>query len=178
MSRYLTKKSCIGILISEGERKGPLKITALEEYGLRCLLQLAQAKATEGLTVKEIASREGMSPAYVEKLLRLLGKSGLIHSVRGMHGGYLLSRTPQQITLREVVQALGSIPTTEEICDRHPGNRRNCVHIEECCIRSAWATLTHAISGFLDKVYISDLMGPEQKVRQSLEQRITTSFSV
>ncbi len=154
-----------------------MKITAQEEYGLRCLLQLAQADAEQGLTVKEVASREGLSPAYVEKLLRLLGKAGLIHSVRGSHGGYLLSRQPQDVTLGEVVRALGSVPTTEEICDRHPGNRVSCIHIDDCCIRSAWATLTHAIDSFMGKVHISDLVGPEAKVKQSL-RRISSPFTV
>lgn len=162
-----------------------MKITSQEEYGLRCLLQLSQAAPEAGLTVKEIAGREGLSPAYVEKLLRLLGKAGLIHSVRGVHGGYLLSRTPQQISLGEVVRALGSVPTIAEICDRHPGNRTSCVHIDECCIRSAWVTLTGVIDNVMEKIHISDLVGPEAKIRQSLQSRIlvgtgggTTSFSV
>lgn len=155
-----------------------MKISSQEEYGLRCLLQLSQADPQHGLTVKEIAGREGLSPAYVEKLLRRMGKAELIHSVRGVHGGYLLSRTPQQISLGEVVHALGSVPTMAEICDRHPGNRTSCVHIDDCCIRSAWATLTHTIENFMEKVRISDLVGPETKVRQSLQQKIATPFSV
>ena len=129
------------------------------------------------MTVGEIASREGLSPAYVEKLLRLLAKGGLIHSVRGIHGGYLLNRKPEEVTLWEVVKALGNVPTTEEICDRHTGNRTSCVHLDDCCIRSAWATLTHAIEGFMGKVHISDLIGPEAKVRRSL-QRIQAPFTV
>ncbi|MBI3318651.1 MAG: Rrf2 family transcriptional regulator [Candidatus Omnitrophica bacterium] len=155
-----------------------MKITSLEEYGLRCLLQLSQADEEKGMTVREIASLEGLSPAYVEKLLRLLGKAGLIHSVRGMHGGYLLSRKPNEINLGAVVRALGSVMTTQEICDRHPGNRASCVHIEDCCIRSAWATLTGAIENFMDKVYISDLIGPEAKVRRTLQRRVETPFTV
>ena len=155
-----------------------MKITAQEEYGLRCLLQLGQADPEAGLTVREIAAKEGLSPAYVEKLLRLLGKAGMIHSVRGVHGGYRLSRKPQEISLGEVVRALGNVLNTEEICDRHPGNRVSCVHIDECCIRSAWATLTQAIDGFMGKVHISDLMGEESKVRLTLQQKISAPFSV
>ena len=155
-----------------------MKITALEEYGLRCLLQLAQADPEVGMSVKEIAIREGISPAYVEKLLRLMAKAGIIHSVRGMHGGYRLNRSPAEISLRDVVRALGNLPTPEEICDRHPGNRTSCIHIDECCIRSAWTTLTHAIENFMEKVYLSDLVGPEARVRQTLQQRISTPFSV
>ena len=155
-----------------------MKITAQEEYGLRCLLQLAQADSKTSMSVKEIASKEGLSPAYVEKLLRLMAKAGLIHSVRGVHGGYRLDKKPTELSLRDVVRALGSLPTTEEICDRHPGNRTSCIHIEECCIRSAWSTLTKAIDGFMGKVLISDLVGPEARVRQALQSRITTPFSV
>ena len=92
-----------------------MKITAQEEYGLRCLLQLVQSDNEKGLTVKEIARREGLSPAYVEKLLRFLSRAGLIHSVRGMKGGYLLNKKPQEISLGAVVKALGSMPTTKEI---------------------------------------------------------------
>jgi len=155
-----------------------MKITAQEEYGLRCLLQLAQADSEAGMPVKEIASKEGLSPAYVEKLLRLMAKAGLIHSVRGVHGGYRLNRKPNELSLRDVVRALGSLPTPEEICDRHPGNRTSCIHIDDCCVRSAWTTLTHAIDGFMEKVLISDLIGPEAKVRRTLQNRIAAPFSV
>lgn len=150
-----------------------MKITAQEEYGLRCLLQLAQANAEEGLTVGEIALREGLSPAYVEKLLRLIGKAGLIHSVRGIKGGYLLSRKLEEITLGTVVRALGKVLTTQGICDRYTGNRASCIHIDNCCIRSAWATLTQAIEHFLDETSLSDLMGSEVKTRQMLQHRMS-----
>ncbi len=145
-----------------------MKITAQEEYGLRCLLQLAHAEEERGLTVKEIALREGLSPAYVEKLLRLLGKAGLIHSVRGVNGGYLLNKKPQEISLGAVVLALGKIPTTREICGRFTGNQIHCIHINNCCIRAAWETLTAALHAFLDRTVLSDLVGAETKVRQAL----------
>lgn len=150
-----------------------MKITAQEEYGLRCLLQLAQAEEKEGLTVKAIASKEGLSPAYVEKLLRLLGRASLIHSVRGMRGGYLLNRHAQEISLGSVVRALGKVPNTEEICHQFTGNRSSCIHIDECCIRSAWETLTMAIQSFLDGTSLADLMGTEANTRQFLGQRMT-----
>ncbi len=158
-----------------------MKITAQEEYGLRCLVQLAQAEKEKGLTVKEVATREGLSSAYVEKLLRLLSRSGLIHSVRGMKGGYLLNRRPQEIRLTEVIKALGNIPTTREICDRFTGNRQSCVHIDNCCIRSAWATLTQMLENFLEGTFLSDLIGPETKARQAMGNRIVpvqTRFSI
>ncbi len=151
-----------------------MKISAQEEYGLRCLLQLALSSQEEGTTVKEIARLEGLSPAYVEKLLRTLGKAGLIHSLRGTKGGYRLNRTPSEIGLGEVVRALGSVPSTSQICDRFTGQLDSCIHMDNCCIRSAWATLNHAIQNFLDNTYLSDLMGGEAHALEMLQTRFST----
>ena len=153
-----------------------MKITAQEEYGLRCLLQLARASTGTGFTVKEIARLEGLSPAYVEKLLRLMGRAGLTQSVRGIKGGYLLARKPQEISLGAVVRALGKVESTSEICGRFTGQRDTCIHIDNCCIRSAWATLTQMMERFLEKTYLSDLMGNEGRIRQTLEARVATQF--
>lgn len=149
-----------------------MKISAQEEYGLRCLLQLGRAEEEKGLTVKEIAQREGLSTAYVEKLLRGLGRGGLVHSVRGTKGGYLLSRHPREIHLNAVVRSLGKVETTGEICDRFPGHLNTCVHIDNCCIRSAWATLTDAIESFLEKTTLADLVGSEIKSRVLFAERM------
>ncbi len=149
-----------------------MKISAQEEYGLRCLLQLARSSSEEGLTVKEIARLEGLSPAYVEKLLRVMGKVGLIRSVRGTKGGYRLDRKPSEIGLGEVVRALGSVPSTSQICDRFTGHLTSCVHMDDCCIRSAWATLTQAIQNFLDNTFLSDLMGAEAHALETMGQRM------
>jgi len=156
-----------------------MKITAQEEYGLRCLLQLARADKAKGLTVKAIASGEGLSPAYAEKLLRLLGKAGLIHSVQGVNGGYLLSKSPKSIRLGAVVRALGTVPSPKEICKRYPGKRQTCIHIDNCCIRAAWTTLTQTLEEFLDRTRLSDLLtSREAGTHKHLEKMAQAPFSV
>ncbi len=150
-----------------------MKISAQEEYGLRCLLQLALSSSQEGTTVKEIARLEGLSPAYVEKLMRTMGKAGLIHSLRGTKGGYRLNRPAAEIGVGEVVRALGSVPSTTQICDRFTGQLDSCVHMDNCCIRSVWATLNHAIQNFLDNTYLSDLMGGEAHALETMGQRMS-----
>lgn len=156
-----------------------MKITAQEEYGLRCLLQLARTDGQGGLTVREIALREGLSPAYAEKLLRLLSQGGLTQSVRGIKGGYLLAKKPQEISLGTVVRTLGSVPKTTEICDRYKGHLSSCIHIDNCCIRAAWETLTQAIQSFLDQTLLSELVETEAKTKAALGHRITKGpFSV
>lgn len=147
-----------------------MKISAQEEYGLRCLLQLARLREGQIMTVKEIAKKEGLSTAYVEKLLRLLAKSGLAHSLRGTKGGYVLNRTPSQITLGEVVRAVGQVPSTNHICTQFTGTQAECVHFSNCGIRSVWSGLTGFIQNFLDHTTVDSLLGDEYAVLNRLSK--------
>ncbi len=145
-----------------------MKITAQEEYGLRCLLDLASTTNGQRVTVKEIAKQEGLSSAYVEKLLRVLARSGLVHSLRGMKGGYMLNRPASQITLGEVIRSLGTIPTPAHICQQFTGNQDQCVHFSNCGIRSVWSGLTNYIQNFLEQTTLEHIMGNESTVSNRL----------
>lgn len=151
-----------------------MKISSQEEYGLRCLLQLARSRQGEVVTVREIAKNEGLSTAYVEKLLRLLAKSGLAHSLRGTKGGYVLNRAPSQITLGEVVRAVGQVPNTNRICTQFTGTQDECVHFSNCGIRSVWSGLTNFIQNFLDHTTVDSLLGDEYAV----SNRLSKGFSL
>jgi len=149
-----------------------MKITAQEEYGLRCLLQLARVPQGHVLTVKEIAAREGLSKAYVEKLLRILAKAGLVHSLRGVNGGYILNRPAAQVNIGEVVRSLGTMPTTAHICNSFTGNRKACIHFNDCGIRSVWSGLMGYVQGFLDQTTLASLLENEYIVSERLARRI------
>lgn len=148
-----------------------MKITAQEEYGLRCLLQLARFPQDQVVRVKDIAAKEGLSNAYVEKLLWLLAKAGLVHSVRGLKGGYVLNRPGAAITLGEVVRALGTVQTTNHICSQFTGQEAICVHFSDCGIRSVWSGLTTYIQSFLDQTTLDSLLGSEYAVSERLAKR-------
>ena len=82
-----------------------MKISAQEEYGIRCLLRLAEQGAGGILTIPGLARAEGLSPPYVAKLMRILRKGGLVKSVRGQAGGYMLTRPLGQIRVAEALAA-------------------------------------------------------------------------
>ena len=149
-----------------------MKITAQEEYGLRCLLQLARMPEGQLVSVKEIAGRESLSSAYVEKLLRLLAQSGLVHSVRGVKGGYVLNRPASQIMLGEVVRALGRLESTTHICQSFTGQQHVCVHFNNCGIRSVWSGLTTYIQQFLDQTTLGTMLDSEYTVSAQLGKRL------
>lgn len=154
-----------------------MRITAQEEYGLRCLLQLAVQQAGDPLSVREIARREALSVAYVEKLLYLLSRAGLTRSVRGIHGGYCLTRPPDEIYLGEVVRALGGFASDEEICNQFTGNVDSCVHMQNCGLRPLWQVAFY-IHSLLDQVPLSQLLHDEEQVHQNLMEKSKTRFEV
>ncbi len=148
-----------------------MKITAQEEYGLRCLLRLASRPTGEVMTVREIAALEGLSSAYVEKLLRALSRAELARSVRGTKGGYLLGRPADQMKLGEVLRALGGMPKVQLICTRFTGDRATCVHYDNCGIRSVWSTAIHRMEEVLDQTQLSDLVHHDEAAMGRVLQR-------
>jgi len=149
-----------------------LKITAQEEYGLRCILQLAAARPGEPLAGSEIGRREGLSYPYVEKLLRLLKRAGLINSHRGVKGGYTLARRAELISLGDVCRALGGFQTSHDICDRYTGDLKTCIHDDDCGIRPVWKGITQHVVEVMDSISIAQVFGSEKLVELSLAGRI------
>src|SRR5215831_19245090 len=98
-----------------------MKVSAQEEYGLRCMLQLARRQkdgSAEPLTLGEVARDEGLTVAYAAKLVRRLRRAGLVRSVLGRAGGYSLSRPAETISVLEVLGALGGKLYTSDYCRR------------------------------------------------------------
>src|SRR5688500_3270890 len=83
-----------------------MKISAQEEYGVRCLVQLANLPAGDSLTLPQMSEREGISTANAGKLMWLLNKAGFVLSTRGTKGGYVLARPASEIRLSEIIRVL------------------------------------------------------------------------
>lgn len=135
-----------------------MKITAQEEFGLRCALQLARTGPGESLTLPEIASREGLSVPHAGKLLARLREGGLVRSVRGRAGGYSIARSAESITAAEVLRVLGTRPWPESHCLRHRGTLAACVHAQGCSVRSLWGSLDTIVDRLLGAVTLADLL--------------------
>ena len=98
-----------------------MKLSTQEEYGLRCLLQLARAGEGASLTITDMAEREGISSPNVAKIMRILRRSGLVRSTRGKAGGYTLARPAKDVRALDVLSSLGGRLFDPGFCDRHSG---------------------------------------------------------
>ena len=147
-----------------------MKISAQEEYGLRCLLQLARAGAAgESLTLAQIAAREGVSVANAGKLMWILSKAGLVQSQRGTKGGYHLTRPASEIHLNEVIRVLDN-EQVDSHCKSYPGVLDTCVHTIDCGIRPVIVELHQIVENALSEITLSQLLGSEATVDAVLHQ--------
>jgi Rrf2 family protein len=135
-----------------------MKISAQEEYGVRCLLQIGRRGKDASLTIPEISRAEGISSHYVAKLLRVLRRGGLVKSVRGQAGGYTLARPLNEITVSEALAVLGGRLYDPEFCESHGGAESICTHTVECSIRSLWRSVQQAVDQVLGKTTLEELL--------------------
>ncbi len=138
-----------------------MKLTSQEEYGLRCLLQIAREPGGY-LTIPEIATRESLTPAYVAKLMRVLRKGQLVESIRGKKGGYRLARPPEQIDVGTALNALGGRLFPKRFCGRFSGNINVCTHDIDCSIRSFWSAVDVMLQRALSKTTLRHLLSTER----------------
>ncbi|UCC79059.1 MAG: Rrf2 family transcriptional regulator [Candidatus Zixiibacteriota bacterium] len=135
-----------------------MKITAIEEYGLRCMVLLARHGNEDPLTLPEFAEKEGVSAPYAGKLLMILKRSGLVKAVRGRRGGYVLVKPPEEIKLKEIFEALGKPVFSTAHCDKYTGENEICVHSGDCTVKNIWQTFEGFIGSFLERVTLADLV--------------------
>jgi Rrf2 family protein len=142
-----------------------MKLTANEEYGVRCLVRIGYAsEGGSGLTIPEISHAEGVSPAYAAKILRILRKGGFVRAARGKEGGYTLARPAEEIALAEVIGALGGRLFESDFCDSHSGQAAICTRSVDCSVRSLWRAVQVAVDQVLSKATLRDLMRNEEEM--------------
>jgi Rrf2 family transcriptional regulator, iron-sulfur cluster assembly transcription factor len=142
-----------------------MKLTANEEYGIRCLVRIGYAaQESSGLTIPEMSQAEGVSPAYAAKILRVLRKGGFITATRGKDGGYTLARKAEEIVIGDVIDALGGRLFESDFCNSHSGSAAICTRSVDCSVRSLWRALQVSVDQVLSKTTLRDLMRNEEEM--------------
>lgn len=146
-----------------------MKISAQEEYGLRCLVQLARLGEEESLTLPQIARREGISVANAGKLMWILNKAGFVQATRGTKGGYSLARSANEIHLNEVIKVLDA-DEIDTHCESYTGVLSSCIHKGDCGIRPVIVGLHEIVQNALSQITLAQLVGEESRVNEMFHQ--------
>jgi Rrf2 family protein len=141
-----------------------MKLSTQEEYGLRCLLQMARHGEAASLTIGELSRLEGISAPNVAKIMRLLRRSGFVKSIRGQAGGYALARTAEEITVGDVLTNLGGRLFDANFCDRHSGASSLCTHLPDCSIRPVLRVVQNVMDEVLGSLTLKSLLCREREV--------------
>lgn len=132
-----------------------MKLSTRTRYGLRAILELATNISTEPLQLKVIAQRQDISPKYLEQLMARLKSAGLVRSIRGSRGGYILAKPPNQIKLSDVFSALeGTSVITVECVE----NKSYCARAANCVARQFWVELQQAVMNILESTTLQNLV--------------------
>ena len=141
-----------------------MRITTWAEYGLICAVHLARRAGDGPVTGRDVAAREKLPGDYVEQILLRMRRAGIVTSTRGARGGYVLARSAESITVRDVMQA-SELTTFDLHCVNHPVDASRCAEAENCSIRPVWMMLQQRIDEVLESVKLSDLLEDEGTVR-------------
>ncbi len=133
-----------------------MRVSRGEEYGVRLVMDLATGPGQ--LTVRELATREGLPEPTVAKVVARLRRAGLVAAARGRRGGYSLTVPADRLTLDGVVRAMAGGDSRPGFCTRTGPGGGPCVHTSHCGLRPVWLGLERAIGSFLARVTVADVV--------------------
>lgn len=133
-----------------------MKISTRGRYGLRAMVDLAVNESSGATPLREISERQKISEQYLEQLFASLRKAGIVKSIRGAHGGYLLNNTPEEITVKDIITALEG-PVAPVDCVLSDNVKDECNSSDGCVTYNLWVKVKKNIDDLLDSVTLAEL---------------------
>ncbi|MHC4870353.1 MAG: RrF2 family transcriptional regulator [Planctomycetota bacterium] len=138
-----------------------MKFSAKGRYGIRAMIDLALHESADPISAKTIAERQDFSADYLEQIFRLLRKNGLVKSVRGPTGGFILARKPEEISIWNILMALEEnfklapcIEAADKSCDQTVG----CERKEYCAANLMWEKIGIKMKAILNETTLDNIV--------------------
>ena len=136
-----------------------MKLSTRSRYGLRAMYELAHNYKQGPVSIKTISENQEISTKYLHSLLSILKSGGLVRSIWGSHGGFVLADTPSKIKIIDIVSTLeGSISVVDCVSDKDI-----CGKEKDCITRKIWVDVNRAIEKTLSGITLNDLIKKEKK---------------
>ncbi len=140
-----------------------MKISTKGRYALRLMLDLAMHKDDGYISIKSISVRQGISEKYLEQIIKMLSKNGLVESTRGAQGGYRLVKEPKEYTVGEILRVTeGSLAPVSCLMD----DENHCEHCGDCVTIEIWQDILDAINEVVDGITL-DYLVEKQKTKKT-----------
>lgn len=140
-----------------------MKLSSRGRYGVRAMLELAMHHNEGPIPLRTVAEKQEISEHYLEQLIASLRKAGLVKSIRGAQGGYLLAKEPVEITIGDIVRILeGPIAPVECVSEEKEGFC--CQRAEACVTKTVWVKLRDKINEVLDATTLQDMCDEAEKM--------------
>ncbi|HWR57753.1 MAG TPA: Rrf2 family transcriptional regulator [Thermodesulfovibrionales bacterium] len=138
-----------------------LKLSTKGQYGVRAMFEIARGYPEYPVTIREISERQDVSVAYLEQILNKLRRAGLIKSVKGPGGGYLLAAEPAAISIASILKELEGPVAITSCLDPEEG----CARVEGCVTHLLWRSLGAKIEAFLETITLNNLLKQEHTLK-------------
>jgi len=141
-----------------------MRISTKGKYGLRAMVDLAIHHSDSPISLNSIAERQDLSLGYMEQVFSVLRKAGLVNSIKGAQGGYILADNPANITVGDVLRALeGDLNVVDE-AEQQEANEKS---IEYCIKTVVWDKMNESLNKVADSITLEDLVTQYQKLSNS-----------
>lgn len=135
-----------------------MRVSTKGRYAIRFMLDLAMHNTGEPVRIKDVSVREGISDKYLEQVVSVLNKAGLVRSIRGPQGGYMLTRAPKDYTMGQILRLTeGDMVPVACLADEV----NQCDRADNCVTLHFWKKLDDAISEVIDNTTLADLVEEE-----------------
>lgn len=139
-----------------------MKLSTKGRYGLKAMFDLAIHDGEGPISLKNVAERQGVSDHYLEQLIASLRKAGLVKSVRGAQGGYMLSTDPSKITVGDIIRILeGPLGLSDCVSEDDP---TDCHNANYCVTKVVWEKIQSSISQVVDSITLQDMLDDYEKI--------------
>lgn len=138
-----------------------MKLTTKSRYGTRLILDIAVYGKDKPVPLSDVSNRQNISVKYLEQITRKLKKAGIIDSCRGPSGGHMLAKSPDEISIGQIVRILEESTVIADCADQKKKICGVCNRAGECLSRWVWVEAGRAMFDCLDKITISSLLSIE-----------------
>ncbi len=125
---------------------------------MRAFIDLAVCGETQPVSLNSIAERQEISISYLEQLMAKLKKAGLVKSVRGVHGGYIIAKPADEISVGEVLRALEGDLIPVECAGIDDKQKTHCTSSSQCVSKIVWKRINDSINDTVDSIFIGELV--------------------